>query len=146
MEIIWILGGLAFLFVSLVTLFNLRARVGELEERLYRLENRPNNRGAETQSNRPAEKEMVLPDTTSTSPAKEGQVVPPSADSLSGKVVAAVPPALPPTVRPVPGDESQEPERAVPVPLGPSPLLVWLERMGLKPPAPDEEGANPMAW
>ncbi|MDQ8191241.1 DUF2339 domain-containing protein [Roseibacillus persicicus] len=146
MEIIWILGGLAFLFVSLVTLFNLRARVGELEERLYRLENRPNNRGAEAQSNRPAEKEKVRPDTTPTFPAKEGQVVPPSADSLSGKVVAAVPPALPPTVRPAPGDESQEPERAVPVPLGPSPLLVWLERMGLKPPAPDEEGANPMAW
>ena len=72
-------------------------------------------------------------------------------EEKSEATVAAVPPALPV----VAADEAPKKpvlevaEKKVvipPEPKGPSEIDIWLEKMGLKPPRPDEEGANLMAW
>lgn len=136
-----VLGVFLILVVLPFSVLSLRGRVRQLEERLFLLERAKDHAREEPKA---MESAKTAAAETKDRPAPEAIATPERRVTPEIQSPSANPPALPPST---PVREEEAPLAPMPVlSEESSPVAVWLEKMGLKPPHPDEEGANHMAW
>ena len=147
-----VIFGFLFVFVVFaVKFFQLKSRVEKLEREVTLLQSLRFSPKLETRSLKEENSELEI--ATEDARSQEGvaaEIGESISEGVSAKAIATTPPKLPVQESRIIGDSWQDESSDLSTEFvkekGPGVVEIWLEKMGLKPPRSDEEGANPMAW